>query len=242
MEKVGKWRRPWLWVAVAGVAVAVAGGTSPVWAGIGAGMALVDDTQTCAEPTTGAPPVTEPTTVPTATDSPPTELDAMLTRGVSLSKADAPLGGAVALTTNTPTAAPTSASPTPGDPTPGDPTSGAPATEEPKEKTTTYNMNVPETIKPLKTITCGDVEVQWLKIDDLKLPDSYQIVTPMMIDADTCKVKLELLDKDGKVKETFETKNPMKPDDRLWIGRTTGYLYFELGRPGSYRITVTCPK
>jgi hypothetical protein len=118
--------------------------------------------------------------------------------------------------------------------------SGSPAPDEPKETTTTYTMTVPENIKPLKTITCGDVEVQWLKIDDLERPDVYQIVPPKPIDADKCKVKLELLDKDGKVKETFETNSPMKANDRLWIGRVYGHLYFEQGRPGTYKITVTC--
>lgn len=106
------------------------------------------------------------------------------------------------------------------------------------DTSTVYDFTVPENLSD-KIVKCGDVEVLCL----LKRENGdciYMFTTNPRIDAAKCKAKLELLDKDGKVQQTWETNQPAKPDDLLWIGTLYGYLYFEKGKPGTYRLTVTC--
>ena len=39
---------------------------------------------------------------------------------------------------------------------------------------------------------------------------------------------MQLLNADGTVKESWQTANPMGPNDRLWIGSTSGNIYFDM--------------
>lgn len=105
------------------------------------------------------------------------------------------------------------------------------------DTTTVYDVTVPENIPQDKIIKCGEVELMWMYYEGGGV---YIFRTTPRIDATKCKAKLELLDKDGKVKETWETNQPEQPGDRLWIGTLFGNLYFEKGKPGTYRVTVVC--
>jgi hypothetical protein len=114
----------------------------------------------------------------------------------------------------------------------------APAPVEPAPAPSrVYRFTVPDTVPLDKTIDCGEVEVYRFKSGN---DDTYMMGVEPTPDSTRCKVTLQLLNADGTVKESWQTANPMGPNDRLWIGSTSGNIYFDKASPGSYRLIVTC--